>query len=211
MSYKNFKAPFIKDDIIKLEAESFRTKFCGNIIPVDIETIIEKRLEISVVPVPELENISSSDALISSNWECIYVDHRCYSDDRYESRVRFSLAHEMGHFVLHKKIYNELGIKKLDDVYLMEELPEDEYSKFEHQATRFASHILIPREHLIAERKKLLENHKTEFNNKRIELDWDTLDGYLAIPLSKIYKVSESAMNVALSDIRVTALDSQFL
>lgn len=46
--------PFLKPSEIKTKADAFRNKHWGNSLPVDIEQIIEFKLRINIIPVPEL-------------------------------------------------------------------------------------------------------------------------------------------------------------
>ena len=93
--------PYLDNFSIEKKAEMFRNKFWNNTIPVDIENIIDVKLKIFVVPVPEFLNLVSIDALITSDWKSIYVDRDEYLDERRHNRLRFSLSHEIGHLVLH--------------------------------------------------------------------------------------------------------------
>jgi Zn-dependent peptidase ImmA (M78 family) len=70
-------------------------------------------------------------------------------DDRHQNRLRFSIAHEVGHFVLHAKTYKEFGIQSASDyVNVIQNLSEKAYSALEWQANQFAGNILVPREDL---------------------------------------------------------------
>ena len=61
------------------------------------------------------------DAQITSDFSTIYVDQKSYENDT--SRFRFSLAHELGHFALHKQFYKDLKIRELADVFAFINLP----------------------------------------------------------------------------------------
>jgi len=108
MDYKNIKVPYFDKKKIEEEAENFRKKFWNNSIPVDIETIIDVKLKIYIIPILGFLRLASVDALISSDYKSIYVDKEVYLDERRHNRLRFSLAHEIGHFVLHKKVYSKI-------------------------------------------------------------------------------------------------------
>jgi len=145
-----------------------------------------------------LQKSCDSDALITSNWDSIYVDYDKYSDERYSNRLRFSFAHEIGHFILHRDIYKNFGIKNLKDFYrFIEEFPSDQYGYLESQANKFANHLLIPRERLSEEKAREL-NIKKDFLKK---IDNKIINTYLAVPIAKIFGVSENAAEIALNDI----------
>ncbi len=195
MNYKDIIVPYL--DNLEERVEVFRKDFWNNTIPVEIEEIIELKLKISLAPILGFWKLTKMDALITSNWRCIYVDYEKYM--RCDNRLRFSLAHEIGHYVMHRQIYNNFGIKTLEDYRkLYKDIPTRQYGYLEVQANRFASHLLIPRKVLAIEMEKELKNK----NDPRIEkIDRQKLNSYLAIPLAKKFKVSEEALEIALKDI----------
>jgi len=200
MSYSKVRIPFLSNEKIKEEADLFRKKFWDGSVPVDIETIIDLKLQLYIIPIPNFLKDCNIDALISSDWKSISVDKNEYEDERLHGRLRFSLAHEIGHFVLHKKIYSDFDIKCKNDYYrLYEFLPPIQYHYLEVQAGKFANYFLVSRDILSEERKKQI--------NKKDNPDWfksidtKTLNSYIAIPLSKIFEVSEDVITIALNDL----------
>lgn len=156
MDFSKFKAPYISESDIKSQANQVRLKFWGDIIPVDIEKIIEQKLKLSVIPLPGMHDLFGFDSFISSGWDYIYVDNERYLDDLGYLRVKFSLAHELGHLILHKNLYEGLGITKIEDFYdFYETVNRDQYSFLETQTNKFAGHFLIPRDKLQEEFQKL--------------------------------------------------------
>jgi Zn-dependent peptidase ImmA (M78 family) len=195
MDYTKIKIKFLEDFIIKERADLFRKKYWDDTIPIEIEEIIDLKMQINVIPIPAK---GLGDAFITSKWDNIYVDYDKYSDERYTNRLRFSLAHEIGHFVLHKGIYNTFKINTLIDFYkFIIEIPQKEYWALEYQANRFANHLLIPRNQLIIEKDKVIKEKNGSFN----KIDKKVLNSYLAIPLSEIFGVSEDPIAIALNDI----------
>lgn len=197
MDYSKQTVPFLGDDDIEKRVDSFRVKYDIKTVPVDIDHIVEIKLGIEIIPTPELKARFDTDALITADWKSIYVDTRQYMDDRYIGRLRFSIAHEIGHFILHKKIYENLGIEKIEDFYkFLDQFPEDQYGYLETQANKFASKLLIPSDHLNRERKKILAG-KPELE----QVDARIVNSYIAIPLSNIFEVSEAAVEIALNNL----------
>lgn len=199
MNYKDFVAPYLHNITIEQKVEDFRESFWSNTIPVEMENIIELKLKISIIPIPGFLRRTSMDALITSDWKYIYVDNDEYLNGRRYNRLRFSLAHEIGHFVMHKHVYNSFEIKTSEDYYkLYKNIPEQQYGYLEHHANKFASYLLIPRKILAVEMEKELENK----NDPRLRrIDRSALNCYLAKPLAKIFEVSEEAVRIALSDL----------
>ena len=66
-------------------------------------------------------------------------------DDRMQSRLRFSLAHEVGHVVLHEKIYKNISHDSVEDwLDFFRTVPENEYTWIEQHAYEFAGRLLVP-------------------------------------------------------------------
>lgn len=198
-NYENIKIPFLKNSILAENAEKFKEKFWDSSIPVDVEYIIDVKLKIDVIPSPGLYTQCNIDALIASSWQAIYIDKDKYLDERYQNRLRFSLAHEIGHFVLHKKIYGNFRIHSPRNFYdFLNEIPQEQYSYLETQANKFANYLLLPREKLIIEKNSILKRLITQAGIKTI--DQKTLNSYLANPIAKIFGVSEQTAEIALND-----------
>ena len=202
MDYTKIKAPYINNEKIKKKADLFRQKFWDDSIPVDIETIIDVKLKIDIIPLLNLKQECDSDALISSDWKSVFVDQNEYLDDRYQNRLRFSFVHEIGHFVLHKDIYSGFKINTFEEFYrFIEKIPKEQYNFFETQANKFAGYLLAPRElvreKLNAEIKKV--KRKIDLNS----FDKMLLKSYIANPLSKEFGISRESMDIVLSEFNV--------
>lgn len=196
----NIIVPLLKDAQIKKEADLFRGQYWGDNIPVDIEKIIEI-LKIDIVPISGFSALGA-DALISSDWQSIYVDSGKYMDEKRQKRLRFSFAHEIGHYILHKNIYVRFGICTIKDFYrVVAQIPEKQYGYLEVQANKFASHLLIPREQLNSYKEKLLKEKSDLAGIDFRNIDWETMSGYLANPISDIFDVSQEAAEIALKSI----------
>lgn len=199
MDYSKIKIQPLSNQHIKDLADKMRLKFWGDKIPVDIENILEDKLKISIIPVPGLRRQISFDSFISSDWKSVYVDNESYMSDNYYRRIRFSLAHELGHFFLHKKLFESLEIKSLKDYYrFYNEVPNDQYKFLEDQANKFAGYLLIPREIMIKHRDALLLDARKKLIGTNLEdVDVD-LSGYIAGDMAEIFNVSAQAMEIGL-------------
>ncbi len=72
-------------------------------------------------------------------------------------RWRFTLAHEIGHLILHRQILNEYIDDNLDtekSIYLDSGTPENLNKRMEIQANTFASLLLLPKKELLEETAK---------------------------------------------------------
>lgn len=185
--------PYFSNKELKQKAYEFRNLNWGDEVPVDIEQIVEAQLGIEIIPVLELYRQCNTDAFISSDWKIIRVDNDNYLDDRYYNRVRFSMAHEIGHLILHQELYTSFGIESVEDFYNLTERSNSEYGIIEGHANRFANFLLVPRNKLEIEKERVLQAHP-----EIRELDIATVNSYIAIPLSKIFDVSQEVIEHSL-------------
>lgn len=193
MNYSDIKIPFIDKEKIKKKSDLFRQKFWDDSIPVDIEKIIDVKLKINIIPVPNL-----GDAFITSDWKSIYVDRDKYLGE-IQNRLRFSLAHEIGHFILHRDIYNSFKITSLEKFYhFIDEIPGEQYRFLETQADIFASYLLVPRDRLVIEKEKVLNKLKAK-NINVDDFDKELLQSYISEPISRTFGVSPLVIIIALN------------
>lgn len=190
--------PFVGNPYVKSKADQFRLKYWGNEIPVEIEEIVEIKLKIKIIPIPDFMNRCGVDAQITSDFKIIYVDQKNYENDT--SRFRFSLAHEVGHYVLHEKFYKDLKISSFSDVTdFINIITEEEYSYLEVQANKFGNYLLLPREELGKIRQSVLREIGKKHDIKNV--DEKTLNSYLAGHISSQFMVSSGATEIALNDL----------
>ena len=197
---KGLKISYINNKTIENKAQVFREKFWDDSVPIDIEKIIEVDLKIGVIAISNLQKLCSTVALLASNLRIIYVDKTIYLDERYQNYLRFSLAHEMGHFVLHKNLYQLFGINSTTDLYeFFRKISQEQYSYLESQANKFANYFLVPREILRGKKEDALRRAKGKIDLSKI--DDKFLNSYLSSFLSKYFVVSDQVIEIALNDI----------
>jgi Zn-dependent peptidase ImmA (M78 family) len=161
---------------IRDEAENFRKAYIfSEDLPVDIERIVEAILSISIIPEKSLQKSCDMDGFITKDLKSIYVDEDLYMDDRYYKRVRFTIAHEIGHYVLHRgAIENQKFEGEEDWVKFRMNIDERELSWFEFQASEFAGRLLVPVDALVEEfvkaRQEILRKN-TSWNSPRLNDD----------------------------------------
>ncbi len=98
------KIPIYSYEDLRKKADDFlHTYNPTGTIPVPIEEIVEFEFRINIVPVLGLQREFEIDGFISSNLKNIYVDEYVYTDRI--NRYRFTLAHEIGHIVLHASVF----------------------------------------------------------------------------------------------------------
>ncbi len=115
-----------------------------------------------------------------------------YNKDHSDQRQRFTIAHELGHFVLHRKNHNDVFVDK--DFIIMYRRRNGDYSESEliqeQEANAFAAAILMP-EHLIEQ----------ELRNNNYYPHLSELQ--LIEKLAKTFKVSAPAMTFRLNNLNV--------
>jgi Zn-dependent peptidase ImmA (M78 family) len=129
------------------ELRQQHAKDLGN-VPVDVLTTIEVRLRLDVVPFENLLTKYSVDAALMQDFSGIYVDKASYryleGRPLYEfNRLRFSLAHELGHCILHRKLTGESKFKTLDDFRNWMKSYNDARYSLEWEANEFAGRLLM--------------------------------------------------------------------
>jgi Zn-dependent peptidase ImmA (M78 family) len=126
-------------------AEIFLAKYHSSLsLPIPVEEIAELKLGLSLVPIKTLKKDFDVDGFLDSTLTKIFIDFDLYTQQ--ENRTRFTIAHEIGHLVLHQEIFQKINIKNEKDLHnLIENIDNDEYSWMEYQAYSFAGHLLVPK------------------------------------------------------------------
>lgn len=197
MPNEYFCPPFMEVDEIKGKVADFRSRFarCQH-YPVDIETLIEQDLGITIDFMKELRSSVGTDAYITSDFRIMYVDNHEYMDDRFSKRLHFSMAHELSHLVLHRELYSRLRFREVEEYIEFQMQKTDKAHRWlEFQANMFAGHLLIPPEVLrplvIAEKAKLLAKGGPSI----MLLSQEHLADTVVTSMAKRFDVSEQALD----------------
>jgi hypothetical protein len=142
---------FVSDDRLCQEATALLVRHGRlGIIPVDVEMLVEKDMGLEIIPVPGLRDLAGETGTGTESFtdtRAIYVDQRIM--ERVPVRYRFSLAHEVGHIVLHGSILDAHrfgSVAEWKDFMCRVHL--DDHFRMEYQASAFAGHLLVPTGHL---------------------------------------------------------------
>ncbi|MDP3041719.1 MAG: ImmA/IrrE family metallo-endopeptidase [Candidatus Omnitrophota bacterium] len=160
-------APIIKTaEQINCDAESFLSTYHPSLfIPIPIEEIIELQMKMDIISIPGLKDSFAKmgleiDAFISSDLKSISVDRYIYENRL--NRYRFSLAHEIGHKILHEYLYAQFKFNVRDQwIKVLNQIPISERQIVEWQADEFAGLILVPRLVLKNEYGKAIKEAET--------------------------------------------------
>jgi len=135
-------------------ADKFLSKYHPKLsLPIPIEEISEQKLKLKILQEMNLKKEYDVDGFLTSDLTTIFVDFNLYMN--FENRTRFTIAHEIGHLILHGQLFKTLNINSVNDLNsFAEKLTDDEHGWLEYQAYTFASHILVPKNLLFEEIKK---------------------------------------------------------
>lgn len=193
---------------IRCIAEEFRHEYIfSDDIPVNIEQIIEDTKGISVIPLEGLHDDCDMDGIISKDLKYIYIDEDYYNRDKYYKRVRFTIAHEVGHLVLHRQIIDGLSWDSEEDwKRFRQNLQKDALGWFETQASEFAGRILVPVDkltELFLQARTEVTKMYTNWNSPKI--DDDTLFNLASPLIAPKFGVSEDVIERRLRKENVLA------
>jgi hypothetical protein len=142
------EVPYLEYEVIKSMAEEFLSKYHPEgFIPVPIQAIVEFEFGLDIFPIPNLKNLLDIEGCIAFNIRTIFVDQSVL--DKIAKRYRFTLAHELAHFVLHREVLKECEAKSSEKVLeFIRNISEGTQSRMEYQAYAFAGLVLVPTDHL---------------------------------------------------------------
>jgi hypothetical protein len=196
---KTFKAPYISRNQCWAAADDFRQQHwpSGN-IPVDVLSIVEFELDLEIRVSTGLKEDADVDALLLGDWKTLIVDPKQYMDGRFINRLRFSIAHELGHYVLHKAVFDEIPRHTPEEwMAFMMDIPDKEYSFLEYHANEFAGRLLVPLNELHKQfQDALREVEKNGLPRARLT---DAHLSFLCNPLSRYFGVSVDVIERRLS------------
>ena len=136
--------PFMNKSEIASKAEGLLNECWDGVFPIDIEKLCDY-LKIAILPVAGLADNFRIDAFISTDFKTIYADAEKYKRENH--RYRFSVAHELGHYILHREYFSSR-------VWSFEEWKDLSGSGVsrvtEFQANYFAGSLLAPERALLA-------------------------------------------------------------
>lgn len=170
-----------------LEYLQKQTDFTIN-LPIDIKEII-KYLNINYNTKPNFLKIKLDGMIsIENNEPTIWSNPMKTS---IKERVRFTLAHELGHFMLHIAPVKDLSTVEAIEDEEISYYRDDNWNKIEMEANTFASQLLMPSIMITEEATKIVTEYPNFTKAEIIE------------ELSKIFAVSTTAMTYRLKSMGV--------
>ena len=149
-----------------------------------IDLIAEKTLKLQIKFANLNEDLEGVLGALDISNKSIWIDNSLSDDNNSTlmSRCNFTIAHEFGHYILHKKLYNEENIQ----LYHYGDNQTNAIKNMETQADRFASYLLMPTIPLM--RKLSSINQNQPFEKTLFEL-------------TRFFKVSKEAMIIRLKKL----------
>jgi Zn-dependent peptidase ImmA (M78 family) len=112
----------------------------GQSVPINLDAILEAHN--LILRTQELEEKISGMLVIKDGYAIIGVNH-----NHHKNRQRFTIAHELGHFILHQNLSNIFIDSSL--VFFRNEEASEGTKKQEIEANTFAAELLMPESILI--------------------------------------------------------------
>lgn len=167
-------APNLSYEQINQEANKFLEQYWkSGTIPVDIERIAEFDFHLNIFPFPNLQNSFDVEGFLSGDLTTLYIDEFVY--DQRPTRYRFSIAHEIGHIILHRAIIESIYPRSVSGWRdFMLNVDPGTYGSLEYQAYVFAAATLMPRldlQKLFAIKKKALQPNIDDAESKGLSLE----------------------------------------
>ncbi|MDC7126799.1 MAG: ImmA/IrrE family metallo-endopeptidase, partial [Spirochaetales bacterium] len=157
-------------------SNNLRTLDTTNKSEVDITEIIKKK-SINIFEVDFPNNVSGALDMRNPNNPIIYLNK-----DHHLHRKRFTLAHELGHFILHHGAFLHLD----KNLYFRDNFQNKNNDLIEIETNEFAANILMPYELI-----------KSDIINKKDSID----DEEFIIQMAEKYNVSQIAMTIRIKKI----------
>ena len=190
-------ASFLYLSQIEKAVEGFLAEWNSNRqVPVPIEEIVELKMRIEIVPVNGLFASSGGvDGFLDRELKRLYVDMSMG-----DHRIRFTYAHEMGHYALHKDIFGSARFQNASTWKQLIQARATEFGPYEVQASIFASRLLMPGREL-AQAYEAAKRKAIEREPGLKDVDDETVIAYAASDVARRFDVSADAAGNRLKDL----------
>jgi len=173
--------------LLKFLTKNFDFEFCP---PIDVEKICDI-LKIKIVETIDMELLDKIGSIsFANNRPKIWLNP---AENNYENRRRFTIAHEIGHYILH--LDKNEGSNKIVDSKNSLSRSETYWDSKEYEANNFAAQLLMPHELIKKHGKKIIETYKGENNVDKVPVN------FFIEQMSNLFKVSKQAMKYRLVNL----------
>ena len=199
------KIPFIKDEEIKKIASSIYNEFQLKTSEISGEILFKKfpNFKITFEDYP-----SGILGVLSLKNNIISLSNEILNDSK---RRNFTIAHEIGHIVLHSSFFNMIEkTYEYDDDKVSPIVNEEVYKRMENQANLFASYLLIPEKKLLVCFNNILE--ELNIHKKQLYLDSQPCNikdvNYALLKMSEHFNVSKEVIKYRLKNEKLLVIDN---
>jgi IrrE N-terminal-like domain len=125
-------------------------------LPIDVFSFAELELGLDMIPFDDLSTKYRVEAAIRADFSGIYIDAEQYSLLESApvwklSRLRFTFAHELAHYFLHRDLPKPEHFKNLDLFREWSSRAGGKIYTIEQEANEFAGRLLVPKDRLAAD------------------------------------------------------------
>ena len=182
---------------IRAKAEEVRASYWkSGDIPVDIDSIIE-RMGIDIDPTANLCSVGI-EACISAKLDLIFVDLESSMNPKKNFRMRFSLAHELGHYVLHQKEIRKIA-KEISSIENWKAAAtENGYNELDIEASEFAGRLLVPKQELCIKAMPYFSEFKDKSPYPLDAIDPEYIYQHIASKINRSFDVSQQMLAIRL-------------
>jgi hypothetical protein len=144
------KIPWLRNRELRSAAEEVLSEYgWDGSVPIDIDDLVEYHFHVEILPLPSLRAAHAMEGGLTRDMSTIVVDAELM--EHYSNRYRFTLAHEIGHRILHGQFIQALEWDTPESwKQFVLGYDRDAYSRLEAQAYRFAGYLLVPSDPLQA-------------------------------------------------------------
>lgn len=192
---RRYKNSEIEVTVAKILSEAYPA---GISISVDIDWLAERNeLVDNIIPADLLEdkfNVPAALVSKSGGHADIFVDDDTITFQR--ARANFSIAHELGHVVLHAQVWE--NCRTIEDSIVLRNRITRAYNFIERNANYFAGAILIPQRTTVNDTAKIYE-----FLAKERNYHANLILNQLCATLARRYMVNTQPMQIRLEQLNL--------
>jgi len=200
MALEQYPPAYVPPQQLEEAAQGFLREYnATGTLPVPIEEIVEFDLKMNIVPLPNLYRDLGIEGFLSMSRGEISIDQTQF--ESFETRYRFTLAHEVGHMLLHRDLYERIDIRSLEGwMEVLEMIEPGLISDYEWQARNLAGRILVPEAPLTEMARQFLRKIPADVLERVTQRE---VLRSLSIPLADEFLVSPSVVENRLIGDRV--------
>lgn len=176
------EVPYYSYADIGKQAQAFLSEYHPSLkLPIPIEDMVDVKMGINIFPFPRLYKDHNLNGFLSRDRRTIYVDELQY--DQFNEKFRYTLAHELGHYILHKPCYDDLPFQSPDEYAAWRmSVPSEDIDWFEKHGDWFAEQVLVPTIQLEEICLSVVEKHRGTFSKLKTIPDdiWSLISNEVA-------------------------------